>query len=248
MDFAASRFYTLSRLIAARPFFERQLFHSEFCCHPLMQRSKLLNVRRGDMKSFFVCLLSLSLVVFVAAGSDGAQKKPRARKKGARSELSSKAKRSPTVKSFPEEPIKRGFIKPADLKEPEAIKSANKVEAEISSFIATFDSFTRQLAMKIIDAADAAKGISEAQDYLETRKAEIESRFKDLNCIAETQVSKEFLAQMKEHFFMDGVLIGRILVIYGSEPAVRASFQKLMHDFLELLESGPCPSQKVACL
>lgn len=201
------------------------------------------------MKNFFACSLLLSLVVFVAGSGYGAQKKRPARKKAARSELSSKARRSATSKGLPRDFVDSEAISPVELKEVEAITSTNKFEAEVSSFVAIFDSFTRQLAAKVVEAASPAEGVREAQKYLDARKAELKSGFEAVSCISDTKVSKEFMAQMRDHFFRDGVLIGRLMIIYGAEADIKAQYRNLLAAYLNIFEmEHPCPAQQMAAL
>jgi hypothetical protein len=131
----------------------------------------------------------------------------------------------------------------------EAIKSANESEAKVSSFIVVIDSFTRQLIGKVLAEAKPLEGVKQAQEFFDARKAEMKARFDVVNCIPESKVSAEFIEEMKTHFYNDGVLIGKMLVIYGSDPIVQYRLQKLTRDFLELFEmKEPCPVQSIAVL
>ncbi|HEY0407552.1 MAG TPA: hypothetical protein VGC89_17590, partial [Pyrinomonadaceae bacterium] len=131
----------------------------------------------------------------------------------------------------------------------EVIRSENKTEAEISSFIADFDSFTKRLAGKLMATGKPLEGANQAQEFLDAHKVEMKAKFAAVTCIPSSKVSRRFQQEMGTHFFNDGVLIGRLLVIYGSDASVKALFAKLSKDFLELLQTeAPCPAQTIAAL
>jgi hypothetical protein len=193
------------------------------------------------MKNLFACSLWLALIFGLNASGEGFQKKRPAPKRSTTRTLPPRELAPPPLRSTIEE------LRRENEKAVEVVKPANETEAEVSSFIAAFDLFTKQLAAKIIAAATPLEGVSQAQKFLDAQRAEMKLRFEAMICIPESKVSKRFEAEMKTHFYRNGMLIGKLMVAYGSDYSVHTQYLKLTKDYLGLFEiKAPCPAQTIA--
>jgi hypothetical protein len=195
------------------------------------------------MKNLFACSLWLALIFGLNASGEGFQKKRPAPKRRVTRTLPPR-ELSPKPSRLIIEDLRRETEKAVEV-----VKSENKMEAEISSFIAAFDSFTKQVVEKIMAAEKPAEGVRQAQEFLDAQKAGIKDKFAAVSCIPSSKVSRRFTEEMSTHFFNDGVLIGRLLVIYVADASVQTQVKKLTQDFLGLLAiEAPCPAQTIAVL
>lgn len=174
------------------------------------------------MKNLLTYSLLLSLILGVAVDGAGFQKKRPAAKRRAAGELSPGSKRSAKSES----------------------KAKDEKDAQIASFVAAFDAFTAELVKRVEKADNPATGVSRAQKYMETEKAKIKARFDAVKCIGETEVRPETKKKLSDHFYNDGVMIGRLQAKYGSDPVILEKLKKLTNDFLNILKiDHPCPKK-----
>ncbi|MDX6693902.1 MAG: hypothetical protein QOF02_1505 [Blastocatellia bacterium] len=193
------------------------------------------------MKNLFAGSLLFALIFGFSASGEGFQKKRHARKRSATLTRPPIELTTPPLRSSIDE-IRQEIEKAVEVIEP-----ANKAEAELSSFIVTFDSFTKQLAGKIIAADKPLEGATQAQEFLDAQKAEMKARFAAVSCTSSSKVSRKFKEEMSTHFFNNGVLIGRLISIYGSDYSVKLQLLRLTKDFVGLLEiKPPCPTETLA--
>lgn len=97
------------------------------------------------------------------------------------------------------------------------------------------DAFTDELVKKVEAGPTPTQGLEAAQRYLDSRKADLRAQVVSLKNVNEHQVSKEARKKMDDIFFQNGVKLGQ-LQQKNSDPAVKAQFQKLTQDFLDLLK------------
>ena len=118
------------------------------------------------------------------------------------------------------------FTYPKPSADPTIIAFANEVNA-----------LTDELVKKVEAGPTPSAGVDEAQQYFNSRKADLRARVVAVKNINPNQVSKEAKQQMDESFYRDGVKLAELRQKYGSDPAVNAKLKKLIQDFLDLLEA-----------
>src|SRR4029434_302396 len=71
-----------------------------------------------------------------------------------------------------------------------------KKDAEIESIIAELHSFSEQLTRKVQSAPNPSVGVDEAQQLMDSRKADLQSKMQSLKGVRGYQVSKETQQKM----------------------------------------------------
>jgi Tfp pilus assembly protein PilP len=118
-----------------------------------------------------------------------------------------------------------------------ALVSCGKKDAEINSFVTEINNFTDEIVKKVEGGSTPEAGVDDAQKYLDSRKADIKSKFDAVKNIGENQVSEETKKKLSDSFYQDGVKLGQLQQKYGSDEAVKTKLKKLTQDFLDLLKS-----------
>ena len=116
------------------------------------------------------------------------------------------------------------------------IVGCGKKDDQINSFVTEINTFTDELVKKVETAPNPSDGVDEAQKYMDSRKADLKSKFDSVKNIGENQVSEETKKKMQDSFYQDGVKVGQLQAKYGSDAAVKTKLQKLTQDFLDLFK------------
>jgi Tfp pilus assembly protein PilP len=116
------------------------------------------------------------------------------------------------------------------------IVGCGKKDDQINSFVTEINTFTDELVKKVESAPNASDGVDEAQKYMDSRKADLKSKFDSVKNIGENQVSEDTKKKMQDSFYQDGVKVGQLQAKYGSDAAVKTKLQKLTQDFLDLFK------------
>lgn len=109
-------------------------------------------------------------------------------------------------------------------------------DAQINSFTTEINTFTDELVQKVESAPNPSQGVDDAQQYLDSRKAELVGKFNSVKHINGNQVSEETKKRMQDSFYQDGVKVGQLTAKYGSDPAVKLKLKKLTQDFLDIFK------------
>jgi Tfp pilus assembly protein PilP len=117
-----------------------------------------------------------------------------------------------------------------------ALVGCGKKDDQINSFVNEINTFTDELVKKVESAPTPSQGVDDAQKFMDSRKADLKSKFDSVKNIGENQVSEETKKKMQESFYNDGMKVGQLQTKYGSDPAVRTKLQKLTQDFLDLFK------------
>jgi Tfp pilus assembly protein PilP len=116
------------------------------------------------------------------------------------------------------------------------IVGCGKKDDQINSFVTEINTFTDELVKKVESAPNASDGVDEAQKYMDSRKADLKTKFDSVKNIGENQVSEDTKKKMQDSFYQDGVKVGQLQAKYGSDAAVKTKLQKLTQDFLDLFK------------
>lgn len=116
------------------------------------------------------------------------------------------------------------------------LAGCGKKDDQINTFISDINSFTDELVKKVQDAPNPSQGVDDAQQYLDSRKSDIRSKFDSIKNIGENQVSEDTKKKLSDNMFQDGMKVGQLQAKYGSDPAVSSKLQKLMQDFQDLFK------------
>ena len=117
-----------------------------------------------------------------------------------------------------------------------ALVGCGKKDAEINSFVTEINTFTDEIVKKVESGSTPEAGVDDAQKYLDSRKADIKTKFDAVKNIGENQVSEDTKKKLSDSFYQDGVKLGQLQQKYGSDAAVKTKLQKLTQDFLDLLK------------
>src|SRR4051812_25334731 len=96
------------------------------------------------------------------------------------------------------------------------IVGCGKKDAQINSFVTEINTFTDELVKKVESSPNASDGVDEAQKYMDSRKADLKSKFDSVKNIGENQVSEDTKKKMQDSFYQDGVKVGQLQAKYGS--------------------------------
>lgn len=107
-------------------------------------------------------------------------------------------------------------------------------DADIKNFVATINAFTQELVQKVESAPSPSAGVDEAQRHIDKEKARLRAAFNNIQFIEQCAVSYELREMVRDNFYQDGVMIGKLTAKYGSDPEVKAKLKKLTDDYLAL--------------
>lgn len=118
--------------------------------------------------------------------------------------------------------------------------SGCKKDAQINSVLADFNSFTIELVKKVESAQTPARGVEEAQKYLDEKKAELRSKWESIKSVKNFQVSDDTKKRMEED------LKKNLMSVYGlqskyinesiKDDAFKTKLEKLVSDYKDLYE------------
>jgi CHASE3 domain sensor protein len=115
-----------------------------------------------------------------------------------------------------------------------------KKDAQINSVLADFDSFTQELVKRVDTAQTPARGVEDAQKYLDEKRAELRSKWDSIKTVKNFQVSSETKKRMEED------LKKNLMSVYGlqsryidesiKDAAFKTKLDKLIDDYKNLYE------------
>jgi len=115
-----------------------------------------------------------------------------------------------------------------------------KKDAEINSVLTDFDSFTQELVKRVDTAQTPARGVEDAQKYLDEKKGELRSKWDSIKTVKNFQVSSETKKRMEED------LKKNLMSVYGlqsryidqsiKDAAFKTKLDKLINDYKNLYE------------
>jgi outer membrane murein-binding lipoprotein Lpp len=112
-------------------------------------------------------------------------------------------------------------------------------DAEVNATVSAVDGLTTELARRIEAAANPSDGVDDAQQYLDSRKAEIAGQMGVLKSLRDDQVSDETKRKLVARLADDAAKVGDLQVKYVSHsisnPAFKAKLDKLVNDYQTLL-------------
>ena len=112
-------------------------------------------------------------------------------------------------------------------------------DAEVNATVSAVDGLTTELARRIEAAANPSDGVDDAQQYLDSRKAEIAGQMGVLKSLRDDQVSDETKRKLVSRLADDAAKVGDLQVKYVSHsisnPAFKAKLDKLVNDYQTLL-------------
>src|SRR5205085_4062949 len=108
------------------------------------------------------------------------------------------------------------------------LTSCGKKDDQLNSFVNDYNSFTDELVKK--DTVD------EAQAYLDSRKADMKSKFADVKNVGDNQVSPETKKKFEDAVNNSATKLSQWGIKHSSDPGFSAKFQKLMGDFQDIFK------------
>lgn len=116
-----------------------------------------------------------------------------------------------------------------------------KKDAHVDSVLADLDAFTREMVGKIDSAPNPSAGADAAQQYMDSRKAEMQARLRTLKGLHGFQVGEETKKKMIERLTENQMTVFKLKIKYLDfamrDPALSAKFDKLNADYTALLNS-----------
>ena len=112
-------------------------------------------------------------------------------------------------------------------------------DAEVNATVSAVDALTTELVRRIAAAPNPSDGVDDAQEYLDSMKAEIASKMSVLKSLRGDQVSDETKKKLASRLADDAAKVGDLQVKYVnhsiSDPAFKAKLDKLVGDYQTLL-------------
>ena len=117
--------------------------------------------------------------------------------------------------------------------------AACRKDAEVNATVSAVDALTTELARRIEAAANPSDGVTDAQEYLDSRKTEIAAKMGILKSLRDDQVSDETKRKLTSRLAEDAAKVGDLQVKYVSQsisnPAFKAKLDKLVSDYQTML-------------
>lgn len=116
-----------------------------------------------------------------------------------------------------------------------------KQDAQVESALAELHTFTQELLKRIESAPTRTAGVDDAQQYFDSRRAEIEAKLASIKNVRGFQVSEETQKKMTAQLTEDVMSVAQLQNKYMSEairdPSLRSKLGKLIADYRALIES-----------
>jgi hypothetical protein len=118
-----------------------------------------------------------------------------------------------------------------------------KRDAEINAALGEIDSFTTELRERIKSAPNPTAGVDDAQQYLDSRKREIQAKAYFLARVRGINASDETVKKLVETVRRDQMTIvslqssSEYANLLGSNATFKTKLDKLVNDYLELFQS-----------
>ena len=114
-----------------------------------------------------------------------------------------------------------------------------KKDDEINAVLADFDSFTKQLVAKV-DAEPTADGVDDAQNFLDSKKADLTAKWDSIKGARGFQVSDDTKKKMEESLKNNFMSVAGLQMKYMSKSMSDAAFKskldKLVKDYQALYQ------------
>jgi outer membrane murein-binding lipoprotein Lpp len=115
-----------------------------------------------------------------------------------------------------------------------------KKDAQINSVLTDFDSFTAELVKRVDSAQTPARGVEDAQQYLDEKKAELGAKWDSIKKVKNFQVSSETKKRMEDDLKKNLMSVYGLQTRYINESIKDAAFKtrldKLIDDYKNLYE------------
>jgi hypothetical protein len=112
-------------------------------------------------------------------------------------------------------------------------------DAEVNATVSAVDALTTELVRRIEAAPNPSAGVDDAQEYLDTSKADIAGKMGVLKSLRGDQVSDETKRKLTSRLAEDAAKVGDLQIKYVSQsisnPAFKAKLDKLVGDYQTLL-------------
>lgn len=116
---------------------------------------------------------------------------------------------------------------------------ACKKDAEVVAVVEEVDLFTKEL-VKRVESNPTAAGVDDAQQYLDSKKAEITARLATIKDIRDSQISEDTRKKRMETITNDSMSVARLQfkTITNPDPEFKTKIEKLNRDYQSLIESA----------
>ncbi|MCA1636323.1 MAG: hypothetical protein LC802_22190 [Acidobacteria bacterium] len=122
-----------------------------------------------------------------------------------------------------------------------ALLAGCKKDAQVDSVLTEFDTFTKEMVAKIDSAPNPSAGVDAAQQFLDSRKADLQAKLGTLKGLRGYEVSDETKKKMMESMTQNVMSVGKLKIKYMGmamrDPALNAKLDKLNTDYQSLLKS-----------
>ena len=115
-----------------------------------------------------------------------------------------------------------------------------KKDDEINAVLADFDSFTKELVKKV-DAQPTSAGVDDAQQFLDSKKADLTAKWDSIKGARGFQVSDDTKKKMEESLKNNFMSVAGLQMKYMSksmsDPAFKTKLEKLVKDYQALYQT-----------
>ena len=115
-----------------------------------------------------------------------------------------------------------------------------KKDAEAKTILADFDTFTNELVRRVDAASNPADGVDDAQQYFDSKKAEMTGKMDTLKGLRGYQVGEETRKMMESSLVEDAKKVANLQVKYMGtsmrDAAFKAKLDKLTRDYQSLFK------------
>jgi hypothetical protein len=115
-----------------------------------------------------------------------------------------------------------------------------KKDTEINGVLSDFDTFTEDLVKRVDSAQTPARGVEDAQKYLDEKKAELRAKWDSIKSVKNFQVSSETKKRMEDDLKKNLMSVYGLQTKYINESIKDAAFKtrldRLISDYKNLYE------------
>ena len=112
-------------------------------------------------------------------------------------------------------------------------------DAEVTAFATELDTTSAEIVKKVEGGKDPSAGVDDAQKYLDGKKADLKSKYKELENVRGFQVKEETMKKLTDAVTNSIMKVSGLQIKYMektmSDKAFKAKLEKLVKDYESIL-------------
>jgi Tfp pilus assembly protein PilP len=120
-----------------------------------------------------------------------------------------------------------------------SLAGCGKKDDEINAVMKDLNTFTTELVAKVQSAPDPSAGVSEAQKYLDSKRADLKKKMDSIKSVRGFQVSDETKKTMTDDITQNVTNVSSLQITYASlsvrNTQFKANLEKLVSDYQKLI-------------